>query len=82
LDINVRHISFSQVSRQQRNRLGRGKGKALAGYFAEVQQISETLNGRYDDLKGGKIKPIPGDEVEAQFREKNVARTEDLPVDK
>jgi hypothetical protein len=45
----------------------------LAGYFAEVQQISETLNGRYDDLKGGKVKPIPGDEVEAHFREKSVA---------
>jgi hypothetical protein len=32
---------------------------AMAGYFAEVQQIRETLNGRYDDLKGAKVKPIP-----------------------
>jgi predicted DNA-binding protein len=44
---------------------------AMAGYFAEVQQISETLNGRYDDLKGGKVKPISGEEVEARFREKS-----------
>ena len=46
---------------------------AMAGYFAEVQQIRETLHGRYDDLKSGKVKPIPGDEVEAHFREKSAA---------
>jgi len=31
------------------------------------------LNSRYDDLKSGKVKPIPGDEVEAYFREKSAA---------
>ena len=46
---------------------------AMAGYFAEVQEIRETLQGRYDDLKSGKVKPIPGDEVEAHFREKSTA---------
>ena len=46
---------------------------AMAGYFAEVQQIRQTLNCRYDDLKSGKLKPIPGDEVEAHFREKSAA---------
>jgi predicted DNA-binding protein len=34
---------------------------AMAGYFAEVQQISETLGSRYDDLKSGKLKSIPSD---------------------
>jgi len=46
---------------------------AMAGYFVEVQQIRQTLNGRYDDLKSGKVKPVPGDEVEAHFREKSAA---------
>lgn len=46
---------------------------AMAGYFAEVQQINETLSSRYDDLKSGKAKPIPSDEVEAYFREKSAA---------
>jgi hypothetical protein len=46
---------------------------AMAGYFAEVQQIRETLHGRYDDLKSGKVKPIPGEKVEAHFREKSAA---------
>ena len=46
---------------------------AIAGYFAEVQQIRETLNGRYDDLKSGEVRPIPGDEIESHFREKSAA---------
>jgi hypothetical protein len=33
----------------------------------------EMLDSRYDDLKSGKVKPIPGDEVEAYFREKSAA---------
>ena len=46
----------------------------MAGYFAEMQQIRETLHGRYDDLKKGKIKRIPGKKVEAHFREKKRRR--------
>ena len=46
---------------------------AMAGYFAEVQQIRETLNSRYDDLKTGKVESIPSDEVEAYFRKKSAA---------
>jgi hypothetical protein len=46
---------------------------ALAGYFDEVRQIRETLDSRYDDLKSGRVKPIPGDEVEAYFRDKSAA---------
>ncbi len=47
---------------------------ALAGYFDEVAQTREMLNSRYDGLKSGRAKPFPGDEVEAYFREKSVAR--------
>ena len=51
---------------------------AMAGYFDEVRQIRETLDSRYDDLKSGKVKPIPGDEVEAYFREKSAAARSQL----
>jgi predicted transcriptional regulator len=44
---------------------------ALAGYFAELAQTRDMLDSRYDDLKTGRVKPIPGDEVEAYFREKS-----------
>jgi predicted DNA-binding protein len=46
---------------------------ALAGYFEEVEQTREMLDSRYDDLKSGRVKGIPGDEVEAYFREKSAA---------
>ena len=46
---------------------------AMAAYLDEVRQMRETLDGRYDDLKSGKVKPIPGDEVEAYFQEKSAA---------
>ena len=46
---------------------------AMAGYFDEVLQAREMLNSRYDELKSGRVKPIPGDEVEAHFREKSAA---------
>ena len=45
----------------------------VEGYFEELAQTRETLDSRYDDLKSGKVKLIPGDEVEAYFREKSAA---------
>ena len=46
---------------------------AMTGYLDEVVQVRDMLNSRYDDLKSGKVKPIPGDEVEAYFRQKSAA---------
>ncbi len=34
---------------------------ALAGYLAEVAEMRETLDGRYDDIKSHRVKPIDGD---------------------
>ncbi len=45
----------------------------VEGYFDELSQTREMLTGRYDDLKTGRVAPIPGDEVEAHFREKSAA---------
>ena len=47
---------------------------ALAGYVAEVAATREMLDSRYDDLKTGRAKVIPGDEVRARLREKSAAR--------
>jgi len=46
---------------------------AMAGYFEEVLRVRAMLDRRYDDLESGRVKPIPGDEVEAYFREKSAA---------
>ena len=47
---------------------------AMAGYVPELIETCEMLDSRYDDLKSGRVKPIPGDEVAARLREKSVAR--------
>jgi hypothetical protein len=44
---------------------------AFAGYTPELAQTREMLDSRYDDLKSGRVKPIPGDEVIAHLREKS-----------
>jgi hypothetical protein len=33
------------------------------GYFDELAKTQEMLDSRYDDLKSGRVNPIPGDEV-------------------
>jgi predicted DNA-binding protein len=45
----------------------------IEGYFEELAETRSMLNRRYDDLKSGSAKPIPGDEVEAYFRDKSAA---------
>jgi predicted transcriptional regulator len=34
---------------------------ALAGYLAEVTEVREMLDGRYDDIKSGRVEPIDGE---------------------
>ena len=36
---------------------------ALAGYLAEVTDVREMLDGRYDDIKSGTVKPIDGEAI-------------------
>ena len=47
---------------------------AVAGYVDEVAGTREMLNSRYDDIKSGRVKLIPGDEVFARLRAKSEAR--------
>lgn len=51
----------------------------VEGYFDELAQTRTMLNRRYDDLKDGRVKPIPGDEVEAHFRDKSAAARRSQP---
>jgi len=46
----------------------------MAGYFDELAQVRQTLDCRYDDVKSGKVKLIPGEEVRAYFKEKFASR--------
>jgi hypothetical protein len=46
----------------------------MFGYFDELAQVRETLDCRYDDVKTGKVKLVPGAEVRAYFDAKFAVR--------
>lgn len=43
------------------------------GNNREFAEIREMLDRRYDEVKSGGVRLIPGNEVEAFFREKSAA---------
>ena len=58
---------------------GRGSAATLVqdvveGYFEELAETRQMLDGRYDDIKSGRVKLIPGDEVFARLQAKSEAR--------
>ena len=57
---------------------GRATGElvedVVAGYFDVLAQTREMLNGRYDDLKSGRVNPIDGEEAFARLKAKTEAQ--------
>ena len=51
--------------------------EAIAGYFDELAEARGMLEGRYDDLTSGRVRPIDGAEARARLREKCKARRTD-----
>lgn len=47
-------------------------------YLEELASVRQMLDDRYDDLRDGRVKPIPSDKVEAHFRDKSAA-ARDMP---
>jgi hypothetical protein len=47
---------------------------AMAGYFDELVQMREMLDSRYDEIKSGKAKLIPGEEALSRLLEKTEAQ--------
>ena len=46
---------------------------ATAAYVDELLQARQTLDSRYDDIRSGRVKLIPGEEAFAQLRAKSAA---------
>jgi predicted transcriptional regulator len=42
---------------------------AMAGYLAELSEVRSMLDGRYDDIKSGRVAPIDGEEGFARLRQ-------------
>lgn len=47
---------------------------AMAGYLAELAEVRNMLDGRYDDIKSGRVKPIDGEEAFDRIRRKSEDR--------
>ena len=57
---------------------GRGAAEivqdVVAGYVDEFAGVREMLDGRYDDLKSGRIKPVDGEAFFEQLRQREDER--------
>lgn len=40
-------------------------------HLEELAGVHEKLDSSYDELKSGRVQPIPGDQLEAYFRDKS-----------
>ena len=51
----------------------------VAGYVDELASVREMLDGRYDDLKSGKVKPVDGEAFFEQLRQREDERLKHSP---
>ena len=47
---------------------------AMSGYLADLSQLRNTLDRRYDQIKSGKVQPIAGEDAFTRLRNKNHSR--------
>ena len=48
---------------------------AMSAYLAELVQVRETLDNRYDQVKNGSVQPLDGEKAFAELRKKNANRS-------
>jgi predicted DNA-binding protein len=47
---------------------------AMTGYLAELTQVRNMLDGRYDDIRSGRVQSIDGEEAFRRLRQKSKDR--------
>ncbi len=47
---------------------------AMSGYLAELAEVRNMLDGRYEEIKSGRVQAIEGEEAFARLREKGKDR--------
>ena len=75
-------VTFKPDTESRLNELATKSGRspadlvedAMAGYLAEVAETRKMLDGRYDELKSGRVKPIDGEQAFTRLREKSKNR--------
>jgi len=80
LTIMVVHLRPETESRLQELAATTGRAPdelvedAMTGYLAELTQVSNMLDGRYDDVKSGRVQPVDGEEAFGRLRQKSQDR--------
>ena len=64
---------LDQISRESGRAAADLVQDAVAGYVDELAETRRMLDSRYDDIKSGKVKMIPGDEAIARLMAKTEA---------
>ena len=52
---------------------------ALAGYLTEIAEVREMLDGRYDEIKSGRVRPIDGEAFFESLRQQEDELLEQRP---
>ena len=47
---------------------------AMAGYLTELTALRQLLDGRYDDIRSGRVAAIDGESAFAELRQKSAKR--------
>ena len=77
LSLMVVHLKPETESRLQELAATTGRAPdelvedAMTGYLTELTQVRGMLNGRYDEIKSGRVKPVDGEETFVQLRQKS-----------
>jgi predicted transcriptional regulator len=75
LTVMVVHLKPETESRLQELAATTGRAPdefvedAMSGYLAELTDVRSMLDGRYDDIKSGRVAPIDGEEGFARLRQ-------------
>jgi predicted DNA-binding protein len=81
MDVHLRPETESRLQ-QLADKTGRPANElvedAMAGYLQELGGVREMLDGRYDDLKTGRVKAVDGEKAFADLRRRNRARKTSL----
>ena len=54
----------------------------LSGYLAEIAEVREMLDGRYDDIKSGRVESIDGEAFFDSLRQREDQLLEQRPPNK
>ena len=74
-------VQFEPALQAKLDRIARESGldavqlvqDAVASYVDDLAETRQMLDSRYDDIKSGKVKLIPGEEVFASLRARSEA---------